>query len=74
MRSLFVAALMCMLVAPAAHAETITVAAAVSLKEAVTEIAETYEKNTGDHVEFTFGSSGQLMAQIKSGGAKSGVP
>jgi molybdate transport system substrate-binding protein len=54
-------------VVQASRAETITVAAAVSLKEAVTEISQAYQAESGDKVEFTFGSSGQLMAQIKSG-------
>ena len=48
-------------------ADTIRVGVAVSLKEAITEIARGYEAKTGDKVEFTFGSSGQIMAQIKGG-------
>jgi len=51
----------------AAAGETVRVASAVSLKEAATEIAKAYETDTGNHVEFTFGASGQLEAQIKSG-------
>src|SRR4051794_14120659 len=47
--------------------ETVHVAVAISLKEAVTDVARQYEAGTGDHVEFTFGSSGQLMRQIQSG-------
>ena len=50
-----------------ARAEQITVAAAISLKEAVTEIADAYKADTGDEVKFTFGSSGQLAAQVKNG-------
>ena len=47
--------------------ETVRVAAAISLKDALSQIAKDYESQTGAHVEFTFGSSGQLAAQIKSG-------
>lgn len=50
-----------------ASAATVRVAAAISLKEVATDIARGYEHETGDHVEFTFGASGQLAAQIKSG-------
>ncbi|MGE5611033.1 MAG: molybdate ABC transporter substrate-binding protein [Bacillota bacterium] len=48
-------------------AESITVSAAVSLKEAMDNIARSYEADTSERVNFSFGSSGQLMAQIKSG-------
>ena len=48
--------------------ERITVFAAVSLKDALTEVEKQYEAaNPGDDVEFSFGASGQLMAQIKEG-------
>lgn len=60
-------ALILLLSANAAHAETIRVAAAISLKEALTEIASAYQAGTGDKVELVFGSSGQLATQIKSG-------
>jgi molybdate transport system substrate-binding protein len=52
---------------PLRAGETITIAAAISLKESVTEIGKAYETQAGDHVELTFGSSGQLAAQIQSG-------
>jgi molybdate transport system substrate-binding protein len=48
-------------------AESITVSAAVSLKEAATEIGKTYEAQTGDHVDFNFAASGPLAAQIQQG-------
>lgn len=51
----------------AAVAETVRVGAAVSLKEALTAIARTYAEATGDRVELTFGSSGQLASQIRQG-------
>jgi molybdate transport system substrate-binding protein len=50
-----------------AVAETLSVSAAVSTKEAVTDIAKAFEAETHDHVDFTFGSSGQLAAQIRNG-------
>ena len=53
--------------AAAARAESITIAAAVSMKEALEEVAAAYEKRTGDDVELNFGSSGQLMTQIARG-------
>jgi molybdate transport system substrate-binding protein len=53
--------------ANAAVAETINVSAAVSTKEAVTDIAKAFEAETHDHVDLTFGSSGQLAAQIRNG-------
>lgn len=59
--------LLSFLLGSSAPAETLRVAAAISLKDAVSEIAKSYEKATGDKVEFTFGASGQLMAQIKNG-------
>jgi molybdate transport system substrate-binding protein len=47
--------------------ETIRVAAAISLKEALTDVGVVYERRTGDKVDFSFGASGQLMAQVKGG-------
>lgn len=51
----------------AVQAETITVSAAISLKESLVEIGRQYEAETGEKVEFNFGASGQLMAQIRQG-------
>jgi molybdate transport system substrate-binding protein len=55
------------LITSAASAETITVAAAISLKDALAKVAERYKSDTGEAVEFTYGSSGQLATQIRSG-------
>jgi len=41
-------------------ADSISLSAAVSLKEGVTDVAKAFEAETHDHVDFTFGSSGQL--------------
>jgi molybdate transport system substrate-binding protein len=51
----------------AAYAETIRVGAAVSLRDAFDAIARTYAADTGDAVEFVYGSSGQVAAQVRSG-------
>src|SRR5437763_2374859 len=48
------------------RADTITVGVAISLKDAAGEIAVAYKADAGQDVEFTFGSSGQLMAQIRN--------
>src|SRR5262245_42193809 len=63
----FLAVLSCLALGAVARAETIKVGVAISLKEAMGEIAKAYEADTGDKIEFTFGASGQLATQIKSG-------
>src|SRR3954469_4551157 len=50
-----------------ARAEDISVAAAISLKESLEAIRQTYESSTGDHLKFTFASSGQLASQVQNG-------
>jgi molybdate transport system substrate-binding protein len=45
----------------------ITVSAAVSLKDAFTEIGKLYESKTGNTVSFNFGASGALQRQIETG-------
>jgi molybdate transport system substrate-binding protein len=50
-----------------AHADTLRVSAAISLQESATEIAKNYKNKTGDDIVFSFGSSGQLAAQISAG-------
>ncbi len=69
MRALL-ATLLLLVAAPLARAEQIKVSAAISLQDAITEIAKTYKTGGGgggDDVSFTFGSSGQLATQIKDG-------
>jgi molybdate transport system substrate-binding protein len=51
----------------ATFAEAVRVAAAISLKEAMTEVAAAYKAEGRGEVEFTFGSSGQLQAQVEYG-------
>jgi molybdate transport system substrate-binding protein len=50
-----------------AHGETITVSAAISLKESLSDIRKAYETSTGDHVVFNLDASGKLAAQIQQG-------
>jgi molybdate transport system substrate-binding protein len=50
-----------------AVAEPVRVSAAISLKDALEEAARAYKAAGGGEVEFVFGSSGELMAQIKAG-------
>jgi molybdate transport system substrate-binding protein len=59
--------LLCLTSTYRASAEDIRIAAAISLREAMTQAAKAYESETGHHVDLTFGSSGQLAAQIKNG-------
>lgn len=67
MRPFVLIALACLSCAGAAIGETIRVAVAISLKEALTAIQPEYESATGHRIEFSFGASGQLAAQIKNG-------
>jgi molybdate transport system substrate-binding protein len=50
-----------------ARGETLTVAAAVSLRDVLAPIAADFSKASGHQIEFVFGSSGQLAAQIRAG-------
>lgn len=47
--------------------ENLTISAAVSLKDAFTEIGELYKSKTGKNVNFNFGASGTLQRQIETG-------
>lgn len=49
------------------EAGQITVAAAISLKDAFLSMAKLYQERTGDKVNFSFGASGELMRQIEAG-------
>ncbi len=60
--------LLLVLAAPArAHAEQITVAAAADLTFAFQEVAARFQKDTGNSVKLSFGSSGNFYSQIKNG-------
>lgn len=49
--------------------EPVRVSAAMSLKDALTDVARVYKADGRGEVEFTFGSSGHLEAQIEFGAA-----
>ena len=54
--------------AEAVRAQEITVSAAISLKEALTELGKTFEaRQKGVRVRFNFGASGDLARQISAG-------
>lgn len=60
-------ALALMLVPKGAAAETITAFAASSLRDAVTEIAASYELETGDDVVLVFAASSAIARQVAQG-------
>jgi molybdate transport system substrate-binding protein len=66
MRCWFAVVLLLAFAAPA-HAEPLTVSAAVSLKESLTQIADAYQAESGQSVELNLGASGHLLAQIRDG-------
>jgi molybdate ABC transporter permease protein/molybdenum ABC transporter molybdate-binding protein len=45
----------------------ITISAAISLKDVMTDIGTAYEQSTGHSLDLNFGASGQLLAQIRTG-------
>jgi molybdate transport system substrate-binding protein len=53
--------------AGAALAESASVAVAANFTDAAKEIGALFEKETGNHVVFSFGSTGQLYTQITQG-------
>src|SRR3982751_5274949 len=64
---LLLLALACAEAAARAAPTQVSVAAAISLKESLDEIAKAYESASAVHVAITYGASGQLLAQIKAG-------
>jgi molybdate transport system substrate-binding protein len=56
-----------LLSAPAARAQVIRVAAASDLQFAMDDLASRYQKQTGQQISVTYGSSGNFYAQIQSG-------
>src|SRR5713101_6604122 len=50
-----------------AHGQEIAVAAAADLKFAMGELAANFEKQTGNKVNVTYGSSGNFFSQIQNG-------
>jgi len=56
-----------LVVPPPANAEQITVAAAADLTFAFQDIAAQFQKDTGNSVKLSFGSSGNFFSQIENG-------
>src|SRR3954462_12237292 len=55
------------LVGPAVRADEVTLSAAASLADAVTEIAHAFESVSGPSVALNFGGSSELARQIRGG-------
>lgn len=53
--------------APEIRDENLTVSAAISLKDAFSEIGILFESETGKKIDFNFGASGALQQQIENG-------
>ncbi len=65
--SLLLLAVVVLASAASTAGEPLRVAAAISLKEVLTATVESFAAQTGVEVELVFGSSGQLLAQVRSG-------
>lgn len=64
----YAVSLLCLLLAtPISQAASTLVAVASNFTKPMTEIAEVFEKSTGDSVKLSFGSSGKFVAQIENG-------
>jgi molybdate transport system substrate-binding protein len=50
-----------------AESPPILVSAAISLKDAFSEVASVYQRRTGNRITFNFGASGELEKQIEAG-------
>jgi len=59
--------LLCLVLAPFARADTVTVFAAASLKEALEAAARSFESASGHRVTVAYGASNALARQIESG-------
>jgi molybdate transport system substrate-binding protein len=59
-------AVIILMLAASASAQ-VRVAAAISLKPALEQIAPEYEERSGQKLQLSFGSSGQMLAQIRTG-------
>ena len=67
MRTILPLLLLTIILSPPAHTQEITVAAAADLNYALKDLASRFEKQTGDKIILSFGSSGNLFSQIQSG-------
>jgi molybdate transport system substrate-binding protein len=66
-KTLFAFVLALFFVALPARGQEIAVAAAADLKFAMTDVAGQYEKQTGNKVNVTYGSSGNFFSQLQNG-------
>ena len=70
MRAVLTCALVCLVIllcSTSAECQEITVAAAADLKFAMGELAANFEKQTGNSVNVTYGSSGNFFTQMQNG-------
>ncbi len=67
MRTILSLLLLAIILSPPAHSQEMTVAAASDLNYALKDLASRFEKQTGDKITLSFGSSGNLFSQIQSG-------
>lgn len=67
MRFKSICAVLLLLLVGSSLAQEITVAAAADLQFAFQEVAARFEKETGQKVKLTFGSSGNFFAQLQNG-------
>ncbi len=67
MKHRFFTILVLLLLATSAPAQVLTISAAVSLKEAMTDISEAYKPAAGLKIDLNFGATGHLLAQIREG-------
>ncbi len=68
MRKFALALLFVFALAATARAESVIVASGAGYKKLVTELAATYEKQSGHKLELVFGNMGQVVAQAKGSG------
>lgn len=64
---IFALLIVCTNIFPLAHADNITAAVAANFTAAIKKLAPLYEQNTGNKLLVSFGSTGQLYAQITNG-------
>ena len=66
-KSLFAFVVALLFLALPVHGQEIAVAAAADLRFAMTDVAGQYEKQTGNKVNVTYGSSGNFFSQLQNG-------
>src|SRR5437588_12694533 len=67
MKRLLIVSLITTALAPMGKAQDLTISAAVSLKEAMTDVASGYRPVSGGGLQFNFAATGVLLAQIREG-------